>query len=373
MAGTAPPPAAPPAPIAPYARQGPAGTPLASFGARLGSRLIDTVVIGTIAIVVVLIVFGLRLGIGFVTGSAVGYWLSPLGPLILLPAVWFFAVPIVRIGGEGNRPGQTLGKAAVGIRVVRDDEDGSRAGYGPAFGRFFLNLVPILSFLTCLSMLWSPDGRCWHDAWTGTRVERSPVPARARGNRWNPAILAGCLAVVLAVGIPFLIGGLVYASAEAGSSGSTGYTVNPYGYGTDAGDRAPQPAAPPAEAPPATAEAAPGSPAEAARPTQQRSTPSADLGLAEPISRLGCDGEYAVFVGAAVKPSSYATDVDHLLGQHPGSRYVFTPEACTSLRSHADNGNEIYAIFYGPYTTSGKACARKSTAAAAPTSAAWTT
>jgi serine/threonine-protein kinase len=77
-------------------------------------------------------------------------------------------------------------------------------------------------------------------------------------------------------------------------------------------------------------------------------------------SHLGCDGGYAVCVGAAVEPSSYAADVQRLLGQHPGSSYLYTPDNCTSLRSRADNGNAIYAIFYGPYTTSEEACARKS-------------
>jgi uncharacterized RDD family membrane protein YckC len=165
----------------------------ASFGARLGSRVIDTLVAGGIAIVVTLVLGAALLATDVARGGPVGFTPATLmGPLL---AAWLIAVPIIRVGGEGNRPGQTLGKAAAGIRVVR--EDGSRAGYGPAFGRFFLNLVPVLNLLTCLSMLWTPDGRCWHDAWTGTRVEKSPVPPGANGNRWNPAILATCLCVGL--------------------------------------------------------------------------------------------------------------------------------------------------------------------------------
>jgi uncharacterized RDD family membrane protein YckC len=357
--------------MAPYAPPQPARPTLASFGARLGSRLIDTVVAGGVAVVVALVALAIFLLAELALYLSVGHGggaglLQPWHLVALLLLSWLIAVPIIRIGGEGNRPGQTLGKAAAGIRVVRDDEDGSRAGYGPAFGRFFLNLVPVLSLLTCLSMLWSPDGRCWHDAWTGTRVEKSPVPARARANRWNPPILAACLALALAVGIPALLGGLNNAFSASGSSGSTGYSVNPYGYGTDpggaAGNSAPEQTAPPAEAPPAATETAPASPTRAAPPAEPGSTSSADLGLAEPISRPGCDGEYAVFVGAAVKPLSYATDVQRLLGQHPGSSYVFTPASCTSLRSHVENGNDIYAVFYGPYATSQKACARKSAA-----------
>jgi uncharacterized RDD family membrane protein YckC len=140
-------------------------------------------------------------------GVGVGGALQPWH-VLALPLLWFwFVVPIIRIGGEGNRPGQTLGKAAVGVRLVR--EDGSRAGYAPAFGRFFLNLVPVLNLLTCFSMLWSPDGRCWHDAWTGTRVEKSPVPAQARGNRWNPVILATALCVGLSLAVLAVVAAIV--------------------------------------------------------------------------------------------------------------------------------------------------------------------
>jgi uncharacterized RDD family membrane protein YckC len=150
-----------------------------------------------------------------------------LGALILAvliyAAIEFVVIAIIRIGGEGNRPGQTLGKAAVGLRVVRDDEAGSRAGYGPAFGRFFINLVPVLGLLSCLSMLWTPDRRCWHDTWTGTRVERSPVPARARANRWDPAILATCLALVVSLGTVGLSGYLTREVTTPYATGTTGY------------------------------------------------------------------------------------------------------------------------------------------------------
>jgi uncharacterized RDD family membrane protein YckC len=211
-----------------YRPREPAGPPIASFGARLGSRLIDTVVIGGVALVIVLVVYLVSAVVSRATdvvfGAAPVVWL-------LLPAAWFFAVPIVRIGGEGNRPGQTLGKAAVGIRVVRDDRGASRAGYGPAFGRFFLNLVPVLGLLSCLSMLWTPDRRCWHDAWTGTRVERSPVPGRARANRWSPAILATCLALVLS------LGGLGVTAYLARTPG-TPYATGESGYSTDDGSGA---------------------------------------------------------------------------------------------------------------------------------------
>lgn len=38
-----------------------------------------------------------------------------------------------------------------------------------------------------------------------------------------------------------------------------------------------------------------------------------DLGVSVPVSSVACDGEYVVFVGAAVKPGSYDADVERYL------------------------------------------------------------
>jgi uncharacterized RDD family membrane protein YckC len=217
---------APPMTPAPYAPPGLTGPRMASFGARLVARCIDGVVI-----VVVLLVAGL---IATLVGSLVLNSTGVLGAVILAAllygAVEFVILAIIRIGGEGNRPGQTLGKAAAGIRVVRET-DGSRAGYGPAFGRFFINLVPVLGLLSCLSMLWTPDKRCWHDMWTGTGVEKSPVPAAARGNRWHPAILATCLALVISLGTVGLSGYLARNSTYPVATDTSGFSSGSGGYG----------------------------------------------------------------------------------------------------------------------------------------------
>lgn len=87
--------------------------------------------------------------------------------------------------------------------------------------------------------------------------------------------------------------------------------------------------------------------------------PSADLGLAEPMSAPTCDGAYVTFVGAAVEPAGYRTDVQRLLSDHPGARYLHTPTTgCGSLRKQLD-GADIYAVYYGTFATQDEACAQR--------------
>jgi uncharacterized RDD family membrane protein YckC len=195
---------------------------MASFGARLGARCLD----GLVMLAVLVVAAAIATAVGAVALNSAGVFGALILAYLLYAVVEAVVIAIIRVGGEGNRPGQTLGKAALGIRVVRDDEAGSRAGYGPAFGRFFINVVPVLGLLSCLSMLWTPDRRCWHDSWTGTRVERSAVPARARANRWDPAILATCLALVVSLGTVGLSGYLTRQTSIPYATGNTTYNNN---------------------------------------------------------------------------------------------------------------------------------------------------
>ncbi|XVS61852.1 serine/threonine-protein kinase [Actinosynnema sp. CA-299493] len=87
--------------------------------------------------------------------------------------------------------------------------------------------------------------------------------------------------------------------------------------------------------------------------------PGADLGLAEPMSVPACDGAYVTFVGAAVEPARYRTDVQGLLSGHSGARYLHTPTTgCGSLRKQLD-GADIYAVYYGTFATQDDACAQR--------------
>ncbi len=84
-----------------------------------------------------------------------------------------------------------------------------------------------------------------------------------------------------------------------------------------------------------------------------------DLGLSIPISRPVCDGQYVTLIGASVDPANYATQVDMVLRQYPGSQYMKTELVCSSLRGQTGSGASIYAEFFGPYRTIGEACAAR--------------
>ena len=70
---------------------------------------------------------------------------------------------------EGDS-GQTLGKRALGIRVV-DARTGGSIGVGRGVGRYFARFI---SFLVCLLgylwMLWDPEKQTWHDKMTTSYV-----------------------------------------------------------------------------------------------------------------------------------------------------------------------------------------------------------
>ena len=86
---------------------------------------------------------------------------------------------------------------------------------------------------------------------------------------------------------------------------------------------------------------------------------SGDLGLATAITSPPCDGQYAVFVGAAVEPAVYQSRVAELLEAFPGSNYLLTEQSCSSLAS-SSNGNSIYALYYGPFADLQDACEQRS-------------
>lgn len=66
-------------------------------------------------------------------------------------------------GCEGGKRGQTLGKRAVGVRVIALDT-GRSIGYRRAALRWFGRFVStIVFFLGYLWMLWDSEKQCWHD------------------------------------------------------------------------------------------------------------------------------------------------------------------------------------------------------------------
>jgi uncharacterized RDD family membrane protein YckC len=135
----------PPPQATPYS--GSASGPRAGFFVRLGALLLDGVVIAIGPIVVIVI--------GAAASSSA---LLVLGYLLLV--VGGIAYEIYFHGGP---TGQTLGKRAVGIRVI-DFNTGGPIGYGRATIRMIGRWISgIPCYLGYLWMLWDKEKQCWHD------------------------------------------------------------------------------------------------------------------------------------------------------------------------------------------------------------------
>jgi uncharacterized RDD family membrane protein YckC len=129
-----------------WAAQGPSG-PRASFGRRFVAYLIDVILIGIVGGVLVAIF-----------GTGVGYGLD------LLVGIAYFGYL------EGGPRGQTLGKMALGIRVV-DFSSGGPIGYGRGVVRYLARIISGIVFLLgYLWMLWDKEKQTWHDKIATTLV-----------------------------------------------------------------------------------------------------------------------------------------------------------------------------------------------------------
>ncbi len=98
-------------------------------------------------------------------------------------------------------------------------------------------------------------------------------------------------------------------------------------------------------------------PAPAPAPAPVTIADAGDLGLSVPMTRPACDGAGAVFLFAAVTPGAYASEIQHALNAFPGSRYLRTDLACTSLYQSSDDGNPIYAVYRPAGRTTATLCA----------------
>jgi uncharacterized RDD family membrane protein YckC len=120
--------------------------PRASFGRRLVAALIDGIIIG--------IVYGVLAAIFGSSGNFLG---------LLVSLVYFTAF-------EGSTAGQTLGKRALGIRVI-DFDRGGPIGYGRAFIRWIGRIVSSVAvFIGYLWMLWDKERQTWHDKFANAVV-----------------------------------------------------------------------------------------------------------------------------------------------------------------------------------------------------------
>jgi uncharacterized RDD family membrane protein YckC len=127
--------------------------PRAGFWQRFGAALLDGIMLG----IVNAILTGVFKGAGYAIG-------------ILISVAYFTYF-------EGGATGQTVGKRALGIRVI-GFEDGAPLGYGRGFIRWisrYLSAIPL--FLGYFWMLWDPQKQTWHDKLsTAVVVPQSAYP-----------------------------------------------------------------------------------------------------------------------------------------------------------------------------------------------------
>ena len=131
--------AQPPTTGSAWSPSGPSG-PRAGFFRRLGAVIVDALVVG--------IPVGIILAL--VNSSA----LYALWTVVGLAYFTYF---------EGSQSGQTVGKRALGIRVI-DYQTGGPIGYGRAFIRWIGRIISaLLCYLGYLWMLWDREKQTWHD------------------------------------------------------------------------------------------------------------------------------------------------------------------------------------------------------------------
>ncbi|HEV8251184.1 MAG TPA: RDD family protein [Gaiellaceae bacterium] len=125
---------------------GPSG-PRAGFWRRFLALLIDSIIVG--------IAGGVLVGIGGALDSnaliGIGY------------AVWLIGFAVYEIYFHGGPSGQTVGKRALGIRVI-DFASGGPIGYGRATIRWLGRIISgLFCYLGYLWMLWDQEKQTWHD------------------------------------------------------------------------------------------------------------------------------------------------------------------------------------------------------------------
>jgi uncharacterized RDD family membrane protein YckC len=193
-----------PAPIALL----PHGWEPASFAQRLGARVLDGIVIVVISLLAYL-VWALVASNVDLESAGLGYAVGALLLFLLIPTL---VQTIYRVGSDVGS-GRSLGRAAVGIRLVKlpriqpevqlaPEDELARIGLGSVLGRLFVaGLGDCLFLLNSLSVLWDPQRRSWAD-----HASNSAVVVDRHGEKRSASIaplaaltvaVASCLALVL--------------------------------------------------------------------------------------------------------------------------------------------------------------------------------
>ena len=165
-----------------YEQAEPGPMTYAGFWRRFGACFIDGIVVWIIAFIILMVTVGPTWLVmlpylsqihmtgnppseAMLSASASFAFLSGISLSVLLPVLYFIIM--------WGRKGATLGKMAMGIRIVRTD--GSDISYGTAFLRYigYQLVSPALFCLGFLWMLWDKRGQTWHDKIASTCVVRT--------------------------------------------------------------------------------------------------------------------------------------------------------------------------------------------------------
>lgn len=180
----------------------------ATFGTRLGARLLD--------VLTLLLIWPLELGAAALVATSLG--VDDAGPTVILAALVGSPLAVTAYYLVGASHGQTLGKQNRGIRVCR--EDGRRLGFWLAVGRELASFVSSLPFMIgWLAPLWTPKRQTWHDTMTSTIVVRDPASRLAK----RAVVWAVVWSLVTGAGFGVL-GATVFDDFDSGGSfGTTSY------------------------------------------------------------------------------------------------------------------------------------------------------
>lgn len=157
-----------------WANLGTGGTvELASPGGRLGARVLDGIIMVVAYFILLFIGVGSAIGAGSNADEEAALSLGAILLATLLGAVVGILYEVTLIALKG----QTVGKMATNIRVVRAD-NGLVPGWGKSIGRWIIPTVfafiPfvgwILSLLVYISLTWDRARQGWHDKAAATLV-----------------------------------------------------------------------------------------------------------------------------------------------------------------------------------------------------------
>jgi uncharacterized RDD family membrane protein YckC len=148
------------------------GRPLASWGSRLAAYLLDGLILLVPVILLTIII------VAIAAGSDVAGWVTGVIAFLAYIVAAFLYAPLL-MAREGARNGQTWGKQALGIRVIRDG--GESMSFGWAALREIVvkglgvgiasSIIPFIPwFLNFFWPLWDDQNRALHDMVVSTHV-----------------------------------------------------------------------------------------------------------------------------------------------------------------------------------------------------------